>query len=68
VVQAARDEGRRPDGLTTDEKDEVRRLRREVRVRREERRSGGCGLLGRGSHRDVGHFPRREDEWNPRPE
>src|SRR6266478_6612513 len=30
VVQAARDEGRRPDGLTTDE-------RREVRVLREER-------------------------------
>jgi len=30
VVQAARDEGRRPDGLTTDEKAEVRRLRREV--------------------------------------
>src|SRR6266568_4579327 len=37
VVQAARDEGRRPDGLTTDEKEEVRRLRREVRVLREER-------------------------------
>ncbi len=36
VVQAARDEGRRPDGLTTDEKKEVRRLRREVRVLREE--------------------------------
>ncbi len=37
VVQAARDEGRRADGLTTDEKEEVRRLRREVRVLREER-------------------------------
>jgi transposase len=37
VVQAARDEGRRPDGLTTAEKEEVRRLRREVRVLREER-------------------------------
>jgi len=37
VVQAARDAGRRPDGLTTDEKEEVRRLRREVRVLREER-------------------------------
>ena len=34
VVQAARDEGRRPDGLTTDEKEEVRRLRRAVRVLR----------------------------------
>ncbi len=30
-------EGRRADGLTTDEKEEVRRLRREVRVLREER-------------------------------
>lgn len=37
VVQAARDEGHRTDGLTTDEKEEVRRLRREVRVLREER-------------------------------
>src|SRR5262245_47753309 len=37
VIQAARDEGHRTDGLTTDEKDEVRRLRREVRALREER-------------------------------
>jgi len=37
AVQAAQDEGRRADGLTTDEKEEVRRLRREVRVLREER-------------------------------
>src|SRR5262249_33593835 len=37
VVQAARDEGQRTDGLTTDEKEEVRRLRREVRALREER-------------------------------
>ena len=37
VVQAARDEGGRADGLTTDEKEEIRRLRREVRVLREER-------------------------------
>lgn len=37
VVQAARDEGRRSDGLTTEEKEEVRRLRREVRLLREER-------------------------------
>jgi transposase len=34
-VQAAR-EGRRRDRLTTDEKEEVRRLRRKVRVLREE--------------------------------
>jgi transposase len=50
VVQAARDEGRRPDGLTTDEKEEVRRLRRGVRVLREERlriRWGvGPGVMG----------------------
>jgi transposase len=37
VRQADRDNGRRPDGLTTDEREEVRRLRREVKVLREER-------------------------------
>jgi transposase len=37
VVQVARDEGRRADGLTFDEKEEARRLRREVRVLLEER-------------------------------
>ena len=31
------DSGKRTDGLTTEERDEVRRLRREVRVLREER-------------------------------
>src|SRR2546426_12787218 len=40
VVQAARDAGHRPDGLTTDEKEEVRRLRREGRGLRE-----GRGIL-----------------------
>ena len=35
--QAARDEGRRRDGLTTEEREEIRRLRREVRKLREER-------------------------------
>ena len=37
VRQTDRDEGRREDGPTTQESDEVRRLRREVRQLREER-------------------------------
>jgi transposase len=35
--QADRDDGRRSDGLTTEEREEVRRLRREVNALREER-------------------------------
>jgi transposase len=35
--QADRDTGRRDDGLTTDEREELRRLRREVRVLQQER-------------------------------
>src|SRR5881409_3366565 len=37
VKQAALDAGQRTDGLTTEERDEIRRLRREVRQLREER-------------------------------
>jgi transposase len=37
VAQADRDEGRREDGLTTTEKDELQRLRRENERLREER-------------------------------
>ncbi len=37
VRQSDRDEGRRDDGLTTQEHEDVRRLRREVRQLREER-------------------------------
>ncbi len=37
VAQAARDAGIRTDGLTTDERKELKELRREVRTLREER-------------------------------
>jgi hypothetical protein len=54
VVQAARDEGRRADGLTRDEKEELRRLRREVRALREERGDSekSHGLVRQGDHVD----------------
>jgi transposase len=37
VAQAERDDGRRADGLTTEGRDELRRLRRENKALREER-------------------------------
>jgi transposase len=37
LKQADLDEGQRHDGLTSDEQEELRRLRREVRILREER-------------------------------
>jgi len=46
VVQADRDDGHRQDGLTTEEREELRRLRREVRTLREERDILKNGLGG----------------------
>jgi transposase len=37
VAQADRDAGQRQDGLTTEEREELRKLRREVKTLREER-------------------------------
>jgi transposase len=37
VQPADRDEGRRPDGLTSDEREELRRRRQELKQRRQER-------------------------------
>jgi transposase len=37
VAQAERDAGKRDDGLTTEERDELRRLRRENKILREEK-------------------------------
>ena len=37
IAQADRDDGHRQDGLTTEEREELRRLRRENKVLREER-------------------------------
>ena len=58
VKQAERDEGKRPDGLSTDERDELHRLRREnqtLRVEREILKKAAC-FFRPGDRRAVGEM------------
>jgi transposase len=66
VAQAERATGRRSDGLTTEQRDEVRRLRRENKTRREAREilrnsAAACGARSARNGRPAGSFPTRYD-------
>jgi transposase len=56
VAQADRDEGRRDDGLATEERQELTRLRREVKRLREEREILGFSR-GAGLAQETGSIP-----------
>jgi transposase len=49
IKQAERDEGKRPDGLSTDEREELRKLRRENRTLRMERETSPVRRVSRRS-------------------